>query len=116
MHLLDRFDGVASAFWRRRKLKFACKFFPKRIIHPLPDPHRPIPLHIGMAAYRTWPRSRPADVTAKQEKIHHFLNGSDCVFVLGQSHRPATDDAFASPRDLSGLPNLIAAQSTALDD
>src|ERR1044072_5998180 len=116
MHLLDRFDRVASAFLRRRKLKFATKPFTERIAHPLPNPHRPIPLHVGMATYRTRPRSRPADMTTEQEKIHHFLNGSDRIFVLGQSHRPATDDAFASHRDPSALPNLIAIQATAVDD
>jgi hypothetical protein len=55
-------------------------------------------------------------VTAQQQKIHHLLNGSDCVFVLGQSHRPTADDAFAAHRDLSGLSDLITAQSTALKD
>src|SRR5437764_15240054 len=44
------------------------------------------------------------------------MNCSYRIYVLGQSHRPATDDAFASQRDSSGFLNLIAAQSTAFDD
>ena len=50
------------------------------------------------------------------EGIHHFLNGRDGILVLGQSHRPAANDAFAAHRDFGGGADLLTGQAAAFDD
>jgi hypothetical protein len=86
------------------------------VVHPLPDSHGAIALHVGMPAHRARSGALPADMSAEQQKIHHLLNGGDRVLVLGQPHRPATDNAFALHRDLGRGPNLLARQTAAAKD
>ena len=116
VHLFDRFDGVSAVLARGNELKLTPKFLPEGFVHALPDAHRPVALHVGMSAHRARSRSRPSDVSTEQEEIHHLLDSRDRILVLGQSHRPARDDAFASHCDLGCFADLGTGQGAPGED
>src|SRR5439155_12274852 len=107
LHLLDCLDSIRAVFARRIEIEFISEFFHERLVHPLADSHRAIALDVRMPAYRTRSGSRPADIPAEQEEIHDLLDCRDCISMLGQSHGPATNDAFRTDRDLGRDPDLF---------
>ena len=98
---------------RRREVKLLAELVHELVVHPLPDAHGAIALHIRVAAHRARARAGAADVPAEQEEIHDLLDRADGVLVLRQAHRPADDDALRLHRDLRGLADLFARQAAA---
>ena len=116
MHLLNRLHRIGPLLARRIEIEFMAKLLHEHFVHALPDPHRPVALHVRMTAHRTRTRSRTPDVPAEEEEIHDLLNSRDRVPMLGQSHRPTTNDAFRIDRDLTCGPNLFPCDAAAHKD
>ena len=57
----------------------------------LPDAHRAVALHVGVAAHRAQPGAGLADVALEQGDVDDLLDRRDRVAVLGDAHRPADD-------------------------
>ena len=113
MHLLDCLDCVGAVFARRIKIEFISQLFHERFVHALPDSHCAIALHVRVTTHGTRTRSRTSDVSTEEQEIHDLLNGRDRVPMLGQSHRPAANDAFRIDRDLCRRTNLFARHAAA---
>ena len=69
-----------------------------------------------MSAHGARPGAGSADVSAEEEEVDNFLDGGDRVFVLGEPHRPATNDALRLHRDFSRGADLLARKSAAHED
>ena len=116
VHSFDCLDRVGAARSGRTELELASESIKKRVAHPFPNAHRPIALNVGMTAHRTRPGSRFSNVAAEQQKIHHLLNRRDGVLVLGQSHRPATNDPLRAHRNFRRGANLFAREATRFEN
>jgi len=73
-------------FWRG-EAEFVAEFPHERVVHPLPHAYGAIALHVGMPADRTGASAGPANIPAKQQEVHDFLDRRDGVFVLRQARR-----------------------------
>ena len=78
--------------------------------HPLPDPHRAVALHVGVAADRAQPGARLADVALGQRDVGDLLDRRDRVAVLGDAHRPADDGRRGVAEHLRRLPDQVAVE------
>ena len=74
--------GESKALFQLSKERFCWRF---------PNANRAVTLDVGMATYGTKPGTFATNMAVHQQKIHHFLNHSDAVSVLGEPHRPAGD-------------------------
>src|SRR5947209_16645894 len=69
-----------------------------------------------MPAARTGAGALAANVPTEQEEVDNLLNGGDGVWVLGQSHGPATNGALRAHRNFSRSANLFTGNATAKED
>ena len=56
------------------------------------DAHGAIALYVGVASDRTSACAFLGDTAFDEQQIHHFFDGVYRVFVLRESHRPASND------------------------
>ena len=107
----DGVDGVVSVLARRIEAELRLQPVEELSRRPLPDPHRPVTLHVGVAAHRQQPGTRFADVALGQRQIGEFLDGRHRVVMLGQPHRPAEHRTARLPEQLGALGDLLATQA-----
>ncbi len=56
------------------------------------------------------------DVAAEEEEIDNLFDGGDGIFVLGETHGPAADDALGANGDGGGLLDLLAGEAAGFGD
>ena len=84
-------DGVEAVRARRLEAELACPSrVEPRVGHLLPDAHRAVALHVGVAAHRARARAGLADHPAQQQEVDDGLHVVDRVDVLGEPHGPAS--------------------------
>ena len=85
----DRVDGVEAVLARRVEAELLLQRVEEVLGRPLPDAHRAVALHVGVAADREQPGAGLADVALREGEVGDLLDGGDRVAVLGEAHRPA---------------------------
>ena len=116
VHRLDRLDGVIPWILRRIEMKFGFELIQKFIARPFPNTHRAVALHVAMTANRAHPGAGLTDGAAQEQQVDDLLNRGDGIMALGQSHRPADDDAVGGYKQVGGFANLIARDTAVFDD
>jgi hypothetical protein len=104
-HRLDRADHVQSGSPGRSEAKPPFQRVEERRRRPVIDPHRPIALHVAVAAHGTDPGAGTPERAPEQQQVDDLLNVRDGVLVLGEPHRPAGDDPLRSGQHLRQLPH-----------
>ena len=94
----DRVDGVVAVLARRVEAELGLQRVQEVLRRPLPDAHRPVALHVGVAADRQQSGARLADVALGEGQVGDLLDGGHRVAVLGQPHRPAEDGGVGVAR------------------
>src|ERR1700730_7097275 len=108
MHFLNRFHDVGPDFPRRIELVPGLELIEKRIRHTLPYAHRSVTLDIAVASNRTYTCPGAPDIPSKEEEIDDLTNRGDCIFMLGKSHCPTTDNALGIHGDFGCRSNRSA--------
>ena len=93
----SRGGSKPNSFWRASRK--CCR-------RPLPDAHRAVALHVGVAADREQPGARAADVALQERDVADLLDRRDRVAVLGDAHRPADHRRRGVPEHPGGLLDL----------
>src|ERR1700722_1782310 len=100
----------------RLEPEIVTEFVEKGIGHSFPDAHGAIALHIRVASYGADSGSRPAHVAAEQQQVDDLLNRRNCLPLLRQAHRPASDHLLGLHHYFGDLANLSARDSALRDD
>ena len=115
-HGLDGVDGREAVMARRGEAEFLFQAGEKFLLGFLGDAHGAVTLDIAVSANGACSGTRATDVSAQQKKVHHLLNVGDSVAVLGEPHRPATNHRARAEIDLRRFFNLLAVESTLLEE
>ena len=110
VHRAERVDRVEPVLAVRLEAELVAQPVEQRVVGLLPDPHRAVALHVGVAADRAQPGAALADVAAQEHQVGDLLDGRHRALVLGQAHRPADDDAVGLAVALGDPLDLVAGQ------
>ncbi|MEZ5181753.1 MAG: hypothetical protein R2702_07765 [Acidimicrobiales bacterium] len=100
VHRADRVHGVEARLARRREAELGGEGVEEGVRGLLVDAHRPVALHVGVAAHRAEPAAGSADAAAQQHGVGDLADGGHRLAVLGDAHRPADHDAVAAGQQL----------------
>src|ERR1019366_6559458 len=73
VHGFDRAHRIQTMFFRRREVEFLAEGGEIFRAHLLPDPHRPVSLHVAVATDGTNPRPLSADLSSEQREINDMV-------------------------------------------
>ena len=82
----------------------------KSLPHVVADTHCAVSLNVAMPAHRARSGAGTPDTALQKEKVHHLLDRRNRIAMLGESHRPATNDAITSHGDVCSFPDLFTSQ------
>ena len=75
------------------------------------DAHRPVALHIAVAAHWARAGARAADIAAQEQQVDDHLDGRHRMLVLRDPHAPAGDDAAGLDVCIAGLADFVFRQA-----
>ncbi len=73
----------------------------------LPDAHRAVALHVGVATYRQQPSTWLTDIALRQGEIDDFGDRGHRIVMLGQAHGPAEHRPIGLAEQLRRLGDLL---------
>ena len=93
------------------KLEFLLQRIHKRLRHALPDAHRAVALHVGVAAHRAGARAGLADGPLHEVQVHDFLNRLHALALLRDAHGPAGNNFLLVGNEVGRFQQLGAADA-----
>ncbi len=114
-HGPDGVDGVDAVLARADDAELGVQCGQELLGHLLPDAHRAVALHVGVAAHRAQSGAGFADHAAHQQHVGDLGDHRHRVLVLGQAHRPAHDRALGGDHILRDPLELRAVDAGGLE-
>ena len=113
---MQRFDHIDPGSARRRDAVFFVESCEERLSDALPDPHRPIALHVAVASNAAWARARSADVAPEEKEVHDLLHVLDAVRMLREAEAPKDDHPLGARDHVGDLLDECSLEPAALLD